>query len=333
MNPPTSTPHAGAGRYAPSPTSALHLGNLRTALVAWLLARGSGRAFRLRIEDLDQQRVAGAPRVAAEQVADLAALGLDFDPPTVVQTERLGLYEEALGRLDVFECFCTRKDIALASTAPHAADGLRPYPGTCRELSSAERRRRRETRPPALRVRAGDVPFTVQDRWHGAVTAPVDDFVVRRSDGAFGYHLAVVVDDLAMGIDQVCRGDDLLSSAPRHGWLADQLGGRPPEFAHVPLVVNDEGTRLAKRDGAISLAQVGELGWDPGRVRSLLAASLGLAEPGPTGPDGLLPGEQVTMPELLRRFDPAQLPSDPWVLPRLAKLGGGVGPAARIDSA
>ncbi|MGJ3509265.1 tRNA glutamyl-Q(34) synthetase GluQRS [Enemella sp. A6] len=320
MTSPTNSTTAGAGRYAPSPTSPLHLGNLRTALVAWLLARSTGRAFRLRIEDLDQQRVAGAPAVAAQQVEDLAAIGLDFDPPTVVQTERLAVYEQALERLDVFECFCTRKDIALASTAPHAADGLRPYPGTCRNLDEAERRRRRRERPPALRVRAEGARFTITDRWHGRVGAVVDDFVVRRSDGAFGYHLAVVVDDLAMGIDQVCRGDDLLSSAPRHGWLADRLGGPVPEFAHVPLVVNDEGKRLAKRDGAITLAEVAERGWTPGRVRSLLAASLGLAEPGPDGPDGVHPGEQVGTDELLRRFDPAVMPDQPWVLPRLAVI-------------
>lgn len=310
----------GAGRFAPSPTSALHLGNLRTALVAWLMARSTNRSFRLRIEDLDQQRVAHAGRIADQQVADVVALGIDFDAPLVVQSQRLHHYADALAHLDVYECYCTRQDIALAAQAPHVQDGLRAYPGTCRELSTTERAARRRARPPALRVRAQQACVTITDRWAGEVSALVDDFVVRRNDGAFSYQLAVVVDDLAMGIDQVVRADDLLSSSPRQGWLAHQLGGCVPAFAHVPLTVNQAGVRLAKRDGAVTLARLADQGWNVHQVRSLVAASLGLAEFGPIGPDGLLPGEEVSAGQLLDRFDPDAVPREPWVLPRLARL-------------
>lgn len=310
----------GAGRFAPSPTSALHLGNLRTALVAWLMARSTNRSFRLRIEDLDQQRIAHAGQIVDQHVADLAALGITFDLPLVVQSQRQQYYAEALAQLDVYECYCTRQDIVLATQAPHLQDGLRAYPGTCRELSSAERTARRRVRPPALRVRADQACVTITDHWAGEVSGFVDDFVVRRNDGAFSYQLAVVVDDLAMGVDQVVRADDLLSSSPRQGWLATQLGGDIPTFAHVPLTVNQAGVRLAKRDGAVTLARLADLGWGVHQVRSLLAASLGLAEFGRDGRDGLLPGEEVSTGQLLDRFDPDAVPRAAWVVPRLARL-------------
>ncbi|TDT33121.1 tRNA glutamyl-Q(34) synthetase GluQRS [Naumannella halotolerans] len=291
----------GAGRYAPSPTSDLHLGNLRTGLLAWLFARSTDRDFLLRVEDLDQARVAAAPEVALRQLADLAALGLDHDRDIWWQSERNPVYAQAAGRLPTYECFCTRRDIAEASQAPHD-DGYRPYPGTCRNLSEDERARRRRERPAALRVRvpSGTV-CTVQDRLHGEFSGPVDDFVLRRNDGTWAYNLAVVVDDLASGVDQVIRGDDLLSSAPRQAWLAGQLGGKQPVYAHVPLVVNAEGRRLAKRDGAVTMR---ELGVDGGRMLGLLGGSLGIAAP----------GERVSAEVLLRRFDPDALPRTPWVV-------------------
>lgn len=291
-----------AGRYAPSPTSDLHLGNLRTALVAWLMARGQGLAFRLRIEDLDSARVRAAPEVAAGQQRDLAALGLDFDGPVVWQSQRLDAYRAALEQLDTYECYCTRREIAEAASAPHG-DGHRPYPGTCRELSAAARARLRSQRPPALRVRAQAAPFTVTDHWAGEVTGVVDDFVLVRNDGGFAYNLAVVVDDIAMGITQVVRGDDLLSSSPRQGWLTAQLGGEVPHYAHVPLVVNPAGKRLAKRDGAVTLTELRAAGTSPAQVLGWLAVSLGLAAT----------GESVDAPTLLDRFDPADLPRAPWV--------------------
>lgn len=289
-----------SGRFAPSPTSELHLGNLRTALVSWLLARATGRGYLVRIEDLDVARVAAGGGLAAGQLADLAALGLDWDGEVVVQSARTARYADAAASLDTYECFCSRREIAEAASAPHA-DGYRPYPGTCRGLSDADRAARRAVRPPALRVRADGARVTVTDRWAGAVTGVVDDFVIRRNDGAWAYNLAVVVDDLAQSVDQVCRGEDLLSSSPRQAWLARRLGGSVPEYAHVGLVVNASGQRLAKRDGAVTLADLAASGTDADGVRSLLGASLGLCDP-----------DQPVMPaDLVSRFDPDVRP-DGW---------------------
>jgi glutamyl-tRNA synthetase len=302
-------PVAGAGRYAPSPTGDLHLGNLRTAVLAWLFARSSGRRFLLRYEDLDASRV--RPGVAERQRADLEALGLDFDPPVLVQSERTAAYDDALGRLgdQTYECFCTRREIAEAASAPHGEPGR--YPGTCRDLTQAERTERlRSGRSPALRIRGDGASMTVTDLRHGRVTGRVEDVVVRRplirqhGDGAAAYQLAVVVDDGATGVDQVVRGDDLLPSAPTQAWLATRLGLPVPTYAHVPLALNADGQRLAKRDGAVTLTDLAPLGWTPTRVLSLLATSLGLAEA----------GEPVVVVDLLDRFDPTRLPREPWVV-------------------
>ncbi|MDO5684124.1 MAG: tRNA glutamyl-Q(34) synthetase GluQRS [Propionibacteriaceae bacterium] len=290
-----------AGRYAPSPTSDLHVGNLRTAVLAWLFARSTHRAFRLRIEDLDTDRVRAAGGVEARQLADLAALGLVFDGDLVRQSERQSTYAAAVDGLGdrVYECYCTRREIAEAASAPHPGpDGFRPYPGTCRDLTDAQRGERRRRRPGALRIRADGATTTVQDLVAGSVSGIVDDFVLRRGDGVWAYNLAVVVDDLAMGIDQVVRGADLLSSAPRQAWLTEQLGGVPPAYAHVPLVVNPAGVRLAKRDGAVSLADLAARGRDAAWVLRWISESLGLSAP----------DEPVTLTLLLDRFDPAALP-------------------------
>ncbi|MGC3956038.1 MAG: tRNA glutamyl-Q(34) synthetase GluQRS [Propionicimonas sp.] len=303
-----------AGRYAPSPTSDLHLGNLRTALVAWLMARGTDRRFRLRIEDLDVARVTAAGPVAQRQLDDLTALGLDFDPPTLRQSDRLDAYRAVADSLGerLYECYCTRREIAEAASAPHG-DGFRPYPGTCRDLTDAERAERRRVRPPALRIRADRAEFTITDVWAGELTRPVDDFVVRRNDGVWAYNFAVVVDDLAQRVDQVVRGDDLLSSAPRQAWLTSLLGGEPPVYGHVPLAVNPAGVRLAKRDGAVTLADLAGLGIGPGRALGILAESLELAGP----------GEPVTPALLLQRWDPARLPRAPWLVPELSPAAPG----------
>ncbi|MGD7731343.1 tRNA glutamyl-Q(34) synthetase GluQRS [Propionibacteriaceae bacterium G57] len=271
-----------AGRYAPSPTSDLHLGNLRTALLAWVFARRSGLRLLVRIEDLDQQRVGAARGVAQRQLDDLAAIGLDWSPPVVRQSDRLGLYASVIAGLDTYECFCTRREVAEAAQAPQAS---RPdavtlpegaYPGTCAHLSGAERARRRRERPGALRVRADAATVTVHDRFAGEVTGIVDDFVVARGDGTPAYNLATVVDDGVQGVTQVVRGDDLLGSSPRQAWLATQLGHPVPDYVHVGLAVNARGVRLAKRDGAVSLADLAALGHDAGEVRGWLLASLGL---------------------------------------------------------
>jgi glutamyl-tRNA synthetase len=279
------------GRFAPSPTGVLHLGNLRTALLAWLFARSAGSSFVVRIEDLDAGRV--RPERAAEQLADLAAIGLDWDGDVVVQSERGALYAEALAQLPVFECFCTRAEIRESVSAAHGPVGL--YPGTCLGLTDAQRAERRASgRVPALRVHAGGERVAFEDRLMGSQAGVVDDFVVRRNDGAYAYNLAVVVDDAAQGIEEVVRGADLADSTPRQIWLAGALGLEAPSYAHVPLVLGEDGRRLAKRHGDVTLREV-----DAAEAVAWMGRSLGL--------DGR------TAAELLDGFDPAALPREPTV--------------------
>jgi glutamyl-tRNA synthetase len=293
---------AGAGRYAPSPTGELHLGNLRTALLAWLFARSTGRRFLLRIEDLDASRV--RPGMAEQQLADLTALGLTFDGEPVVQSQRLAAYREALLKLAdrTYECFCSRREIAEAASAPHGS--IARYPGTCRNLTEAERLDRRLARRPAVRLRADGAVQTVHDLLHGDFTAEVDDVVLQRNDGIPAYNLAVVVDDAYSGVDQVVRGDDLLPVAATQAFLAESLGHLPPVYAHVSLAVNADGRRLAKRDGAVTLPQLAALGLGPDAALDVIAQSLDLAAP----------GERVTLDVMLERFDPRALPRSPWVV-------------------
>jgi glutamyl-tRNA synthetase len=288
------------GRFAPSPTGTLHLGNLRTALLAWLFARSRDARFLVRMEDLDAGRV--RERFYDEQLGDLAALGLDWDGPVVRQSERLAVYDEAVERLRahglVYECWCTRAEIREAASAPHGDLPEGAYPGTCRRLTERERAKKRAAgRPPALRVRADAARVSFDDRVAGPVTGVVDDFVVRRNDGAYAYNLAVVVDDAEQGVGEVVRGADLLESTPRQLWLGERLGLQAPGHAHVPLMVGADGARLAKRHGAVTLADRAALGEGPDEVRAMLAASVGLAEP----------GEPVTAAELVERFDPRAL--------------------------
>ena len=264
----------GFGRYAPSPSGDLHLGNLRTAVLAWLFAQYSGRGFRMRIDDIDAQR--SSAESASRQLEDLAALGITWDEPVASQQQTLPFYAEALADLQqrglVYDCYCSRKDIQEASRAPHAIPGR--YPGTCRDLSPAQRAERQaelvaQDRVPALRLRSDATSFTVSESFSleadgGFYTGEVDDFVLRRggnasqvSDADYAYNLAVVVDDHLVGVDQVVRGDDLLSSAPRQAYLAELLGYAPVEYVHVPLVLGPDGKRLAKRDGAVTLREIG----------------------------------------------------------------------------
>jgi glutamyl-tRNA synthetase len=288
-----------AGRFAPSPSGELHVGNLRTAVLAWLFARSTGRLFLLRVEDLDRAR-AGAE---AQQLRDLAAIGVTWDGPVVHQTDRGRLYQDAISRLDAagltYECFCTRREIQEAPSAPHAPQGA--YPGTCRNLSLAELQAKRRIRPAAIRLRSAVNHWTVEDALHGSFTGVVDDFVLRRNDGVTAYNLAVVVDDAAQGIDQVVRGDDLLPSTPRQAYLASLLNIPVVEYAHVPLVVNSRGIRLAKRDGAVTLADLAAIGIAAAEARRRILVSLGL------------PGHSLEA--ALRAFNPAVLPREAWVWP------------------
>ncbi len=305
------------GRYAPSPSGDLHLGNLRTALVAWLQARAAGSRFLVRVEDLDAGR-SREPFVAA-QLADLAALGLDHDGDVVRQSARHALYDDALATLRdaglLYECFCTRAEIRQAASAPHGPGPDGAYPGTCLTLGAARRAELVAAgRRPALRVRAGGACQTVRDTLAGAVTATVDDFVVRRSDGAHAYNLAVVVDDADQGVQEVVRGADLLETTPRQVWLAGRLGVTPPQaYVHVPLVLGPDGARLAKRHGAVTLRELLADGTTAPEVVGRLAASL---VPG-RGADPAWPAD------LLTAWDVRAVPREPVVL---GAAGAGSGP-------
>jgi glutamyl-tRNA synthetase len=295
------------GRFAPSPTGVLHVGNLRTALLAWLFARAAGARFLMRVEDLDAGRV--RPGYEEQQLGDLAAIGIDWDGPVVRQSERLGLYAEATERLErdgrVYPCFCTRAEIREAASAAHGPLPEGAYPGTCRELTQAERAVREAAgRPPALRLRADGERVGFTDRLLGDQTGVVDDFVIRRGDGTPAYNLAVVIDDALQGVGEVVRGADLVDSTPRQLMLARLLDLAAPTYAHVPLVLGPDNTRLAKRHGAVTLADRAALGETPQDVVTWMAETLNLAEP----------GEHVTAADLIDRFDPTRLPHEPTVL-------------------
>lgn len=298
------------GRFAPSPTGDLHLGSLRTALVAWLFARSAGSRFRLRIEDLDP--VATRPGMAERHLDDLQALGLDWDGPVRYQSAHRDEHDAAVEQLVAagltYPCWCTRREIREAASAPHGPFPEGAYPGTCRDLSARQRAERAASgRPPALRLRADARRVTFTDRLHGSITMAVDDFVVRRNDGLVAYNVAVVVDDTAQRIGEVVRGDDLLDSTPRQVLLAQLLDLPVPTYAHVPLVLGHDGVRLAKRHGAITLGELRAKGRAPAEVLAALARSLGLASPDEDP-------SVITPTRLLGRFAPERLPRDPWVL-------------------
>jgi glutamyl-tRNA synthetase len=291
------------GRYAPSPTGDLHLGNARTALIAWLWARHRGGRCLLRLEDLDRGRV--RPGCAEMQAASLEWLGLGWDGEAVAQSQRAELYEAAIAELEaqgaVYECFCSRADVRRAASAPHGPDGP-IYTGACRDLGASEREERRASgRPPALRVRMeGTVEFS--DDQLGPQSETLEhtsgDIVLRRSDGVIAYQLAVVVDDAAQGVTHVVRGADLLPSTGRQIRLYELLGlGTPPGHAHVPLLLGDDGERLAKRHGAVGLAELREAGADPRAITGWLAHSAGLLDR----------AEPCVPSDLVERFDPAAL--------------------------
>ena len=247
--------------------------------MAWLSARSTGRAFIVRMEDLD--RVTSSPEHEQRQLADLAALGIDWDGEVVRQSDRFDRYRAEIARLAdqgrVYPCYCTRREIRAeiesAAQAPHVhlPDGA--YPGTCRDLTAAERAGREAAgRRPALRLRTDGEVIELVDRVAGPYAGAVDDVVLARADGVPAYNLAVVVDDAAQGVTQVVRGDDLLGSTPRQILLQRLLGYPTPEHVHVPLVLGADGERLAKRHGAVTLRDLAADGWDPTDVVAALAA-------------------------------------------------------------
>ncbi len=276
------------------------------------MARSAGGRFVMRVEDLDRVRQGAAER----QLADLAALGIDWDGPVLYQSTRSEAYQDALAQLQqaglVYECFCTRREIQEASSAPHGAPGA--YPGTCRNLTEEERAVRRAGRPAALRLKADVATWTVTDRFAGEYTGIVDDFVLVRTDGVYAYNLVCVVDDAYQKVTEVVRGDDLLPSAPRQAYLAHLLGLPVPTYAHVPLAMNTEGKRLAKRDGAVTLAELTAAGISTEHIMRMISASIPL--PPVTGQAAGESGPHLpeTAAEMLAVFTPDRIKQAPWIV-------------------
>ena len=299
-------------RLAPSPTGALHLGNARTFLINWILARRQGWKIILRIEDLDGPRIkAGADRQAID---DLRWLGLSWDEGPIYQSSRKGLYSEAVQKLlvegNAYPCICSRREAEMAGSAPHAEDGSAVYPGTCRgRYASVEQARRESGREPSLRFRVSDKEVEFHDQFRGLMridTTRLGDFVIQKSDGTPAYHLAVVVDDAAMNVTDVVRGDDLMDSAARQILLYEALGlaDAVPRYWHLPLVIGTNGRRLAKRHGDTRLTFYRRVGVSQGRVLALLAKWCGMEC-----------GREATLDDLLARFDLNRVPREPICLP------------------
>ncbi len=309
---PASPPYP-VGRLAPSPTGALHLGNARTFLIAWLSIRSRGGRLRLRIEDLDHPKV--KPEATRQALDDLRWLGLDWDGPAVVQSARIPMYRAALAALEtqgmVYPCTCSRSDVEAAQSAPHAADHGPRYAGLCAAVgrSFAEAARHLPAgRLPAWRFRTPDRTVVFQDGFAGPqvdnVHRTAGDFVLARHPDGAGYMLAVVVDDADMGVTEILRGDDLIPATPRQVLLQEALGLPRPTYVHVPLVVSEDGRRLAKRHGDTRLSTLRGQGLAPEKVVGLLAWWCGWAEW----------GEHLSATDLLSRYALSQLPRTPVVL-------------------
>ncbi len=302
------------GRLAPSPTGAQHLGNARTFLLAWLSIRARGGHILLRIEDIDSPRV--KPWAAQQAIDDLRWLGLDWDEGPdrpgdrgpYVQTERRDRYEQALTQLQaaerVFPCSCTRRDIAAAASAPHAGDEGPLYPGTCSKRTVGDARDLPVPYAWRFRLEAGLRSFDDLFAGHQMCIPNSDlgDFVVFKSNGTPAYQLAVVVDDSSMGVTEVVRGDDLLASTFRQLALYEFFGWQPPQFAHVPLVVGQDGRRLAKRHGDTRLSTLRQMGIAPEHVVGTLAHSAGLIKQ----------PRSITPRELLKHWDWKAVSANRW---------------------
>lgn len=298
----------GKGRFAPSPSGRMHLGNVCSALVSWLSARSAGDAFSLRLEDLDDR--CQSAKNARLIVDDLTWLGIDWDEQ-LTQSARIPAYQSAFETLcsrdHVYPCFCSRADLHAAS-APHASDGTPLYAGTCRELTLEQVAKKSRIRPPAYRIEVPDKTIEITDGHLGLVRQNLaeecGDFVVRRSDGVFAYQLVCVVDDALTGCTQVVRGDDLLSSTPRQLFLHEELGYEAPQFFHHPMLLSPDGRRLSKRDRDLDLGELRARHATPERLVGKLASMLGIIErPVPCTPR-----------ELIGEFSWAKLPSHDLVV-------------------
>ena len=282
------------GRFAPSPSGRMHLGNLWSCLLAWLAARSAGGGMVLRLEDLDPDRC--RPEFCDQVMRDLEWLGLDWDGQPIYQSRRTEAYAAAFRALEdqglVYPCFCTRAQ-RLAASAPHRSDGVVLYSGRCRHLTPAERETLSAQRSPAWRVQVPEETVSFRDQIQGDyaqnLAAECGDFILRRSDGVYAYQLAVVVDDAFQGVTQVVRGSDLLDSAPRQLWLQEELGLPHPEYGHVPLLLSPDGRRLAKRDRDQELSQLKERFTAPQLVGRLALDAGLIPEYAPITPAQLLP--------------------------------------------
>lgn len=282
------------GRFAPTPSGRLHLGNLLCAMLAYLSARSQGGRFLLRIEDVDIPR---CPRSLAQQaIDDLTFLGFRWDEPPLFQSERTDIYQQALDTLlksrHVYPCFCTRAQLH-ASVAPNLGDTQFIYPGTCAHLTPEEIAERAQTRAPAMRLRVPDETIRFTDRVFGPqeenLAHDCGDFLLQRSDKLFGYQLAVVVDDALTGVTEVVRGRDILSATPRQIYLQRLLGYPSVSYAHIPLLLDAQGRRLAKRDRDLDLTALSKR-FSPEQILGFLAYSAGLTqEMRPTTLDKLIP--------------------------------------------
>lgn len=286
---------AELGRFAPTPSGRMHLGNVFSALLAWLSVRSAGGSLLLRIEDLDTLRCSAENAEIVKD--DLRWLGLVWDGEQPCQSTRSGYYEKILDRLRdmgcVYPCWCTRGDLKNAANAPHASDGHPIYPGTCRDLSVEERARRAAERPPLWRLRVPDEEISFTDGHYGLYTENLarecGDFILRRADGVFAYQLAVVADDIDAGVTQVVRGCDLLSSTPRQLYLYRLLGAAPPNYFHVPLLTAPDGRRLSKRDRDLDLGILRERFTAPELLGQLAFAAGLLDAPGCASAEELIP--------------------------------------------
>lgn len=299
------------GRFAPSPSGRMHLGNAWSALLAWLSVRSRGGVMVLRLEDLDPDRCKRPLCDGVEE--DLRWLGLDWDEggsaggPEFYQSQRSEIYRAALEQLEqqglLYPCFCTRGQLH-APNAPHRSDGEVIYPGTCRDLSAEERAVRAQTRHPAVRIRVPDDEIGFVDRLQGVygenLARDCGDFILRRSDGVYAYQLAVVVDDALMGVTEVTRGSDLLTSTPRQIYLQHLLGFHTPDYCHVPLLCALDGRRLSKRESDLTLQSLREHGVRPEEIVGRLACAAGLIDR----------PEPISARELVPVFDVHKLPKN-----------------------